>query len=292
MTGTGHALPRPEDITPDIYDALNREIERAFEEGCHGDCASCSSQCGKPVYPRYAKALFAVTGGKGGAGKSTVTALLAAALAKQGLRVGVLDADIAGATQPRLFGASARIIGEEKQGKQSLKPLALPCGVELMSFDLFERGQSLAEPVLLPGKDMFDVVSYFYTNGAWEGFDIILVDMPSGAGDIPLNLFSAFPVDGTVIVAEPGTVGALQTERCIALCSMLMSPPVAFVENKALEDRCAADALYSLPSGCVRTYLPLSPDISLSAENGGIAELSPPSLAPVIKRLSEFERPH
>ena len=284
-------LPRPEDITPDMYDALNREIERAFEEGCHGNCASCSSQCGKPIYPRYAKALYAVTGGKGGTGKSTITALLAAALAKRGLRVVILDADIAGATQPRLFGAAGKITGMEKQGKEGIKvltPLALPCGVELMSFDLFDRG-SLAEPVLLPGKDMFDVVSYFYTNGAWEGFDIILVDMPSGAGDIPLNLYSSFPVDGTVIVAEPGELGALQTLRCIALCSMLMSPPVAFVENKALEDRCTADALYPLPPDCVRTFLPLSPDISLAAETGSAAKISPPSLTPVVKRLSELK---
>lgn len=272
-----------EDITPDMYEELNEEIERSFEEGCHGNCASCKSGCSEPLYPHYAKSLFAVTGGKGGTGKSTVTALLAAEIARRGFKVGILDADICCGVQPQLFGESGRVSSGERRGEKVLKPVKTGSGVYLLSYNLIE--ENLARPVLLPGADIFNIVSYFYTGGAWDGFDIILIDMPSGAGDVPLNLYSSLPVEGVVIVAEPGELAAVPTQRCINLCSMLMSPPVAFVENKALEDGCSADALYALPEDCLRAYLPLSPEISLAGCCGAIARAGAESLDAVVERL-------
>ena len=85
------------DITPDMYDEINAQIEQTFEEGCHGNCESCSSDCDhreSAQLPKFAKRMYAVNGGKGGAGKSSVTVLLAGELARRGLKVGVLDCDI------------------------------------------------------------------------------------------------------------------------------------------------------------------------------------------------------
>lgn len=281
-------LRRFEDITPDMYEELNREIEEAFNEGCHGQCASCKSGCSEPKYPRYARALYAVTGGKGGTGKSVVTAMLAVALARQGYKVGILDADLPGAAQPQLFGARGPIHKVQRGGKSVLEPQILPCGVGLLSYNLIES--DLSQPVLMPAVDQFNVVSYFYTDAAWDGYDVILIDMPSGAGDVPLNLYTSLPVNGVVIVAEPGELAVTATQRCISLCNLLMSPPVAFVENKALTDDCVSDALYSgLSKSCVRAALPLSPEISMAAYSGTIDQLDMPELKAVAERLTPAE---
>ncbi|MBP1737189.1 MAG: ATPase involved in chromosome partitioning [Oscillospiraceae bacterium] len=265
-----------DDITPDMYDELNAEIEKDFDEGCHGNCSSCSSDCGEPEFPKYAKRLYAVAGGKGGTGKSTVTAVLAVALVKRGLTVGVLDADIPGSTLPHLFGAEPGV--EKKNDKMLPKPL--PSGVKLLSFNLIS--EDLKEPVLWTTPDTSNVVSYFYTGGAWDGLDVILVDMPSGAGDVPLNLFTSFPVDGTIIVTEPGELAVIPTQRYIALASMLMSTPVAYVENKALAESCVSDGLYTLSPRCVKVAIPLSAELSALGSEGKIADALVPELDPVV----------
>ena len=277
-------IKKLEDITPEMYDELNKEIEDAFEQGCHGQCASCKSGCAEPLYPRYAKALYAVTGGKGGTGKSTVTAMLALALQRQGYKTGILDADLPGATQPQLFGAAGPVRSVQRKGKNAVQPLTLPCGVGLLSYNLIEP--DLTRPILMPGRDLSNVVSYLYTDGAWDGYDVILIDMPSGAGDVPLNLYSSLPVDGVVIVAEPGELAVVPTQRCVNLCGMLLSPPVAFVENKALTERCESDRLYTLPEDCVRAALPLSPEINLAGLTGTVDQLDTSDLNEVAARLA------
>ncbi len=275
-----------EDITPDMYEELNKEIEQYFDEGCHGNCASCKKDCSSPLYPRYAKSLFAVTGGKGGTGKSTVTALLAAEIARRGFKVGVLDADIFCGVQPRLFGESRRLRYTEFNGEQILNPVQTKDGVKLISYDLI-GDNGTAQPVLLPDSEASKLVSLFYTNGAWDGLDIILVDMPSGAGDVPMDLYSSLPVEGVIIVSEPGELGVMATQRCINLCSMLMSPPVAFIENKALDERCTSDGLYSLPGAekCLRTWLPLSPEIAMLGNGYELSSVRAETLDPVVERL-------
>ncbi len=272
-------LKNLDDITPDMYADLNAEIEKTFEEGCHGQCFSCKSGCSDPKFPRFAKRLYAVAGGKGGTGKSTITALLAVALVKRGLKVGILDADIPGATQPQLFGAKNQVHSAQKDGKDVLRPVALPCGVKLLSFNLI--AENLMEPVIWPGQDISNVVSYLYTGSDWSGLDVILVDMPSGAGDVPLNLYTSLPVEGVIIVAEPGELGVIPTQRYIALCAMLMSPPIAFVENKALTEDCVSDQFYTLPR-CVKAAVPLSPDISAYSSDGKLDQLEVPSLFPIV----------
>lgn len=277
-------LRKFDEITPDMYEQLNKEIEQVFDEGCHGQCASCKSGCSEPRYPRYAKVLYAVTGGKGGTGKSVICALLAVALARRGYRVGILDADLPGSTQPQLFGASGPIRKAQRGEKSVLEPQTIPCGIGILSYNLIEP--DLSQPVLMPGVDQFNVVSYFYTDGAWDGYDIILIDMPSGAGDVPLNLYSSLPVNGVVIVSEPSELAVVATQRCINLCNMLMSPPVAFVENKSITAECVSDALYSgLPEGCVCAALSLSPEVSVASCDGTIDRLEVPELEIVAERL-------
>lgn len=264
-------------ITPDMYDALNQQIEDIWEGGCHGDCGSCESDCNQNAYPKFAKLLLAVTSGKGGTGKSTVTALLARKLAAMGLKVAVLDADLAGASMPLLLGASGPVTSENDK----VNPVQVTDHIKLLSYNLI--ADDPAEPVLWPGGDIFNVVNYLYTSGNWgEDNDVFLIDMPAGAGDVPINLFTAFPVDGTIIVGEPSEVAVGPLQRCVAMCRMFLSSPVAYVENKSLDGGAHLAPRLDLGAKCVNFALPLSPELA-TAQSGVIT----PAMGELAGELAE-----
>ncbi len=250
-------------ITPDMYDDLNQQIEDIWEDGCHGDCGSCESDCNNNAYPKFAKLLLAVTSGKGGTGKSTVTALLARNLAGRGLKVAVLDADLPGASMPLLLGAKGPVTGSD--GK--VEPVQVTPNLKLLSYSLIADDSS--EPVLWPGGDIYNVVNYLYTSGDWgEDNDVFLIDMPSGAGDVPLNLLTAFPMNGTIIVGEPSEVAVDPIRRCVAMTRMFLSAPVAYVENKSPDGGAHLAPRLDLGAKCVNFALPLSPE--LATAQGGL----------------------
>lgn len=265
-------------ITPDMYEKLNQEIEDIWEGGCHGDCGSCESDCNDNAYPTFAKVLLAVTGGKGGCGKSTVTALLAFALAKKGLKVGVLDADIAGGTLPVVLGAKGPIVSHNNK----VVPAKLDNGTQVLSYNLI--ADKLDDPVLWPGGDAFNVVNYLYTSALWDELDVMLIDMPSGAGDVPINLYTAFPVDGTIIVGEDSVLSEIPVQRCVGMTRMFLSAPWAYVENKSLDGECHRASVYDLPEKCISTTLPLDPALA-GAENGCLADVEVDGLEPVLERI-------
>lgn len=263
-------------ITPDMYEQLNREIEDIWEGGCHGDCGSCESDCNSNAYPTFAKTLLAVTGGKGGCGKSTVTALLAFALERRGLKVGVLDADIAGGTLPILLGAKGPVTSEDSK----VIPVRLDSGMQVLSYNLV--ADDLTEPVLWPGGDAFNVVNYLYTSGLWDELDVMLIDMPSGAGDVPINLYTAFPVNGTVVVGEDSVLARIPVQRSINMTRMFLSSPWAYVENRSLDGVCHQS--YDLPEGCLCCTLPLDPQLA-GIGDGCLRDLSFPELEPLLDRI-------
>lgn len=264
-------------ITPDMYEELNRQIDDIWEGGCHGDCGSCESDCNDNAYPKFAKALFAVTSGKGGTGKSTVTALLARNLAGRGLKVAVLDADLPGASMPQLLGVS----GPVSSDGDKVIPVQVTDHIKLLSYSLI--ADDPFEPVLWPGGDIFNVVNYLYNSGKWgDDNDVFLIDMPSGAGDVPLNLFTAFPVDGTIIVGEPSPLAVDPLRRCVAMTRMFLSSPVAYVENKSLDGGAHLAPRLDLGAKCVNFALPLSPELA-SAPGGVIT----PAMATIADELAE-----
>ena len=111
--------------------------------------------------------------------------------------------------------------------------------------------------------------------------DVMLLDMPSGCGDIPLDLYTTFPVDGTIAVTNPGALSVEAVQRCINLCMMLMSPTVAYVENKSFADSCVSSGAYELPHGCVTVSVPFSGEIAVAGEEGTLEGLNCAELNPV-----------
>ncbi len=275
------------DITPDMYDEINAQIDQTFEEGCHGDCSSCQSDCdsrenGGQKLPVFAKRMYAVTGGKGGTGKSSVCVMLAAELNRRGLKVGILDCDIYNSSIPQLMGLKGPI---QRGEEDKMVPVTSPEGILVNSINLIVDDRN--EAIIWPGVDAFNIVAYLYTDTLWGELDVLLLDMPSGAGDIPLNLYTTFPVDGTVIVTGPGELAVAPTQRCINLCAMLMSPPIAYVESKGFTEEPVSDGLYVLPKGCVTVSMPLCADVTALGDDGQLQKIDSLPLLPVVERIEK-----
>lgn len=142
------------------------------------------------------------------------------------------------------------------------------------------------DPILWPGVDAFNIVNYLYTSTEWGELDVMLLDMPSGCGDIPLDLYTTFPVDGTIAVTNPGTLAVEAVQRCINLCMMLMSPTIAYVENKSFAPETVSAEAYVLPKGCTEVALPLSGDITALGDDGTLETFSCPELEPIVERIA------
>ncbi len=202
---------------------------------CNGNCSSCSSSdCGdrkaesllEALNPKSnVKKVIAVVSGKGGVGKSTVTAMLAVAMAREGKKVAILDADITGPSAPTAFGVT------ECQGanEDGLYPALSRSGIQIMSINLLLDNP--ADPVVWRGPVIAGAVKQFWTDVIWEDVDYMFVDMPPGTGDVPLTVFQSLPVDGVVIVTSPQDLVSMIVAKAVKMANMMHIPVLGLVEN-------------------------------------------------------------
>jgi ATP-binding protein involved in chromosome partitioning len=166
-----------------------------------------------------------VASGKGGVGKSTVAANLAIALARAGARVGLVDADIYGPSQPRLLDAQRQ--PEARDGK--LVPVETRFGVPLLSLgQLVKPGQAVAWRGPMAGNALSQLV-----DAHWEGLQALIVDMPPGTGDVQLSMIQKHKPAGAVIVSTPQDLALIDAERAIDLFNKANVPIVGLIENMA-----------------------------------------------------------
>ena len=169
--------------------------------------------------------LVAIGSGKGGVGKSTVAANLAVALVRLGKKVGLIDADIYGPSQPTLLGAHDRPEAKDKQ----LISVVSPSGVRLLSVgQLVPAGQALAWRGPMAGKALAQLI-----DGDWGEVDLILVDLPPGTGDVQLSLVQQAKPAGAVIVSTPQDLALIDATRAIDLFARTDVPVLGIIENMA-----------------------------------------------------------
>lgn len=202
---------------------------------CNNDCSSCSSSCSdrkepqslleKPNKYSSIKKVIAVVSGKGGVGKSSVTALLASALNKKGKKVAVLDADITGPSIPKAFGVSERARGCE----YGILPAETKNGIKIMSLNMLLEHDT--DPVVWRGPVISGTVKQFWTDVYWGDIDYMFIDMPPGTGDVPLTVFQSIPVDGAVIVTTPQSLVTMIVEKSVNMAKLMNVPVLAIVEN-------------------------------------------------------------
>ena len=272
--------------------------------GCSHDCSSCSSECAsrktesllkKPHEKSSVKKIIGVVSGKGGVGKSLTTSLLASFAQKQGLSVGIMDADITGPSIPHMFGVKDRITGDEK----GINTVLSPSGMQMVSMNLLLDEET--SPVIWRGMVISGTVMQFWTDVIWKDVDLLFIDMPPGTGDVPLTVFQSIPISGIVIVTTPQDLVKMVVEKAVNMANIMHVPVLGLVENmsylscpdcgKKIEVFGASKAKaiaaeYAIPAVA---RMPLDPNISKLADAGRIEDYDGSALEEVYKSIEKAQ---
>src|SRR5690606_18541081 len=173
------------------------------------------------------KRILAIGSGKGGVGKSTVSSNLAVALARQGRRVGLLDADIYGPSQPRMMGVSARPASPDGKTIMPLKSH----GVTMMSIGLM---LDPAKAVVWRGPMLMGALQQMLGQVQWGELDVLIIDLPPGTGDVQLTLCTRYDVTGAIVVSTPQDVALLDARKAIDMFVTLKTPILGLIENMSV----------------------------------------------------------
>lgn len=176
--------------------------------------------------------IIAVSSGKGGVGKSTITANLAVALAKMGFKVGVLDADIYGPSMPIMFDVEqAKPVSVEVDGKSRMQPVT-SYGVEILSIGFFTKPD---QAVIWRGPMAAKALNQMIFDANWGEIDFMLIDLPPGTGDIHLSIMQSLPITGAVVVSTPQAVALADAKKGVAMFQneSINVPVLGIIENMA-----------------------------------------------------------
>ncbi len=171
------------------------------------------------------KKVIAVMSGKGGVGKSMVTALLAVMAQRAGYKTAILDADVTGPSIPKAFGVKEKAMGDG----EAILPVKSRTGIEMMSVNLLLDAENT--PVVWRGPVIAGTVKQFWTDVLWGDLDVMFIDMPPGTGDVPLTVFQSVPVDGAVVVTTPQALVGMIVEKALNMADMMHIPVLGLVEN-------------------------------------------------------------
>ena len=206
------------------------------QNGCKpSDCAGCAHADSCSSKPKDFKKpaneftsvnkVIGVVSGKGGVGKSMVTASLARMMREQGFNVGILDADITGPSIPKMYGVHDKAVGCE----DGIFPNEAKDGTKIMSVNLLLQNED--DPVIWRGPVIANMVTQFWTDVMWGELDYLFVDMPPGTGDVPLTVFQSLPVDGAIIVTSPQDLVQMIVEKAFNMAKKMDIPVLGLVEN-------------------------------------------------------------
>ncbi|NLJ97868.1 MAG: Mrp/NBP35 family ATP-binding protein [Tissierellia bacterium] len=172
------------------------------------------------------KNVIGVMSGKGGVGKSTVSALIAKDLKAKGYKVGVLDADITGPSIPRLF----QVEHKRATGNESgMLPITTQDGIKIMSLNLLMEDEN--QPVIWRGPIISGIVKQFWTDVIWGELDYLIIDMPPGTGDVALTVMQSIPITGVVMVSVPQDLVSMIVAKAINMMKKMNIPVLGIVEN-------------------------------------------------------------
>jgi Mrp family chromosome partitioning ATPase len=207
-----------------------------MSENCDNNYGNCDEDCADRKEEKHdfraalnelshVKKVIGIVSGKGGVGKSSVSAMLAVTMQRLGYRVGVLDADVTGPSIPKAFG----IRGKAEGSDLGLYPRQSKTGIAIMSVNLLLDNDT--DPVIWRGPILGNTVKQFWTDVIWGDLDFLFIDMPPGTGDVPLTVFQSIPVDGIVIVTSPQELVSMIVSKALKMAEMMKIPVLGLVEN-------------------------------------------------------------
>ena len=247
-------------------------------------CEGCPSKQPKSMLEEMniysdIKHVIGIVSGKGGVGKSFVTASLANQMAQKGFRVGILDADITGPSIPKMYGLQ----GPAQADDQGIYPMVAANDIKVMSVNLLLPQED--EPVIWRGPILANMVKQFWTDVIWGELDYLFVDMPPGTGDVPLTVFQSLPVDGVVIVTSPQDLVRMIVKKAYNMAEMMKIPVAGLVENYSFV-KCPdcgkeihvfgeskVDAVGAELNVPVMAKMPLEPELAALVDAGKFAEV-------------------
>ena len=264
-------------------------------------CANCNQAAGSAGMLEPAneksniKTVIAVMSGKGGVGKSLVTASLAGMLAEEGYKVGIMDSDVTGPSIPKMFGMSGTVSGDEK----GIYPEISKNGIKIISVNLLLEDKT--EPVIWRGPVIAGVVKQFWSDVYWGELDYLLIDMPPGTGDVPLTVFQSIPVDGAVVITSPQDLVKLIVQKAYNMAHKMDIPVIGMIENysylecpdckKRIEvfGKSNIDAA-ALELGIpVLGKLPIIPEFAALADEGRFDEVRNEYVADAVKTIIQMK---
>ena len=279
--------------------AENRECSSA--SGCSKEsCEGCSGSEQKTSFAadmnRYSsvKKVIGVVSGKGGVGKSFVTASLAAQMRRKGYSVGILDADITGPSIPKMFGVHGPAVGND----MGMYPIEAEDGTKIMSINLLMDDEEA--PVVWRGPVIAGTVKQFWSDVVWGDLDYLFVDMPPGTGDVPLTVFQSLPVDGIVIVTSPQELVQMIVKKAYNMAGMMHIPVLGVVENYSyfecpdcgkrisLFGESHIDEVAKELGIDVLGKLPLDPKYAQAVDEGRFFELENPNLEAGVEKIGNI----
>ena len=209
-----------------------------MSENCTHNCSTCGESCKsrtaeqtsflEPLNPASSvKKVIGVVSGKGGVGKSLVTAMMAVKMNSKGKHTAILDADITGPSIPKAFGLNNNMVMMTKDNL--MIPATSALGIDIMSANLLLDNDT--DPVIWRGPVIAGAVKQFWNETLWEDVDYMFVDMPPGTGDVPLTVFQSLPVDGIVVVTSPQELVQMIVKKAYNMADMMHIPVLGVVEN-------------------------------------------------------------
>ncbi|MCJ7623098.1 MAG: Mrp/NBP35 family ATP-binding protein [Anaerolineaceae bacterium] len=235
LTLTIPGCPMRQQMANDARAALKtvqgvRDVEIAFGQMTDEERKALFQNVGPkmPVLNEFnkVKKVIAVMSGKGGVGKSSVTALLASALRQRGLEVGILDADITGPSIPKLFGLPT---GGAREGVLGILPTYSSSGIRVMSTNLLLSEEDM--PIVWRGPLISKAITQFWRDTLWGILDFMLVDLPPGTSDAALTVMQSLPLDGVILVTTPQGLSSMVVRKAVHLAQKLETPILGLVEN-------------------------------------------------------------
>jgi Mrp family chromosome partitioning ATPase len=241
------------------------------------------------------KKVIGVVSGKGGVGKSSVTAMLAVALRRKGYRVGILDADVTGPSIPKMFNLHEMVRGSE----QGVYPAVTETGIEVISSNLLIADEK--SPVLWRGPLIAGMVRQFWTEVIWEHIDFLLIDMPPGTGDVPLTVFQTVTLDGILMITSPQELVSLIVSKAVNMAGMMNIPILGLIENYSyitcpkcgekisVFGKSTAEEVAKEFNIKLLDRLPIDPEMAALCDKGEIEKVDNHYLDNVIEMLESLE---
>ena len=272
---------------------------------CTHNCDTCSAACGskdtniaklKLGLGCKVKKIIGVSSGKGGVGKSFVTALLASGLQKKGYKVGILDADILGPSIPKSFGIIEKnVIADEHE---LMIPKVSRLGIKIMSSNLLLEDDT--DPIIYRGSLVSSLIQQFYQDTNWGELDYLFIDMPPGTGDVPLTVYQSIPIDKVIIVTSPQDLVSIIVGKSINMATKMNISILGVIENMSyvicpdcnakieIFGKSNIDDIVEDNDTEVLTKLPMRVEYAKMVDEGMIEDVDIPELDDTLNKLAEL----